>query len=355
MVGLAIARAAALIGHEVIVAEATLGIGNGVSSRNSEVIHAGMYYPHDSIRAIHCVRGRQQLYEYCESRNIPHRKCGKLIVATEVTEVASIEGILRQSIENGVEGCKLIERDGARILEPSLCCHLALFSPETGIVDSHQLMLSLLGDVENNGGVVAFDTKIDRIRRSGQSWTVDYSGSSTGELTVDAVINCAGLGAIDLASKTEAYPTERLPKLHFCRGNYFSFSGKPAFSRLIYPAPRLDGGLGTHVTLDLAGRMKFGPDVEWIDGEDYRVNPHRSAEFYASIRRYWPELPDNSLQPDYAGIRPKLSGPGERSVDFVLEGPTDHGEERMVHLFGIESPGLTSALSLADEVVRKLS
>jgi L-2-hydroxyglutarate oxidase LhgO len=351
IVGLAMARAVALAGHEVIVAEATRGIGNGVSSRNSEVIHAGMYYPTGSLRAYHCPRGRRMLYEFCASHGVPHRKCGKLIVATEDAEVAKMEAILKQGITNGVEGLELIEAAAARAMEPALNCVAALRSPETGIIDSHAFMTALRGDLEDRGGMIAFNTRIERVTHNQAGWMVHFSGADSGELAVDVVINSAGLGAQALARNTETYPQERVPRLVLARGNYFGYAGRPVFSRLIYPAPRIDGGLGTHVTLDLAGRMRFGPDVEWIDKEDYDVNPARAQSFYASIRRYWPGLPDNSLHPDYAGIRPKLTGPGEPAADFMIEGPEQHGRPGLIHLFGIESPGLTAALSLADEVV----
>ena len=351
VVGLAIARAAALAGHEVIVAEATKGIGNGVSSRNSEVIHGGMYYPTGSRRALHCPRGRRMLYEFCSSHSLPHRKCGKLIVATEDAEVAKMEAILKQGIANGVEGFELIDGAAARAMEPALNCVAALRSPETGIIDSHGFMRALQGDLEDRGGVIAFNTTIERLIHTQAGWVVRFSGRESGELAVDAVVNSAGLGAQPLAKRTEGYAPERVPRLVLARGNYFSYGGRPVFSRLIYPAPRIDGGLGTHVTLDLAGRMRFGPDVEWIDREDYNVNPERAKSFYASIRRYWPALPDNSLFPDYAGIRPKLTGPGEPAADFMIDAPAQHGLRRLVQLFGIESPGLTSSLSLAQDVV----
>ena len=231
----------------------------------------------------------------------------------------------------------------------------ALHSPVTGIVDSHAFMRALRGDLEDHGGVLAFGTRVERLIQTKAGWLVRFSGSESGEIAVDAVVNAAGLGAQALARNTEGYAQARVPRLVLARGNYFSYAGRPVFSRLIYPAPRIDGGLGTHVTLDLAGRMRFGPDVEWIDKEDYNVDPARGASFYASIRRYWPGLPDHSLQPDYAGIRPKLTGPGEAAADFMIEGPAQHGAPGLVHLFGIESPGLTSSLSLADEVVSRLA
>ena len=275
VVGLAIARAAALKGHEVIVAEATKGIGNGVSSRNSEVIHGGMYYPTGSLRAFHCPRGRRLMYAFCASHGVPHRKCGKLIVATEDAEVAKMEAILKQGQANGVEGLAMIDGAAARAMEPELACVAALHSPETGIVDSHSFMRALQGDLEDRGGAIAFDTRVERLIHTQAGWVVRFSGSESGELAVDAVVNSAGLGAQALARHTEDYPQARVPRLVLARGNYFGYAGRPVFSRLIYPAPRIDGGLGTHVTLDLAGRMRFGPDVEWIEEENYNVNPER--------------------------------------------------------------------------------
>jgi L-2-hydroxyglutarate oxidase LhgO len=355
VVGLAVARAAALKGHEVIVAEMTKGIGNGVSSRNSEVIHGGMYYPTGSLRAYHCPRGRRLMVEFCASHGVPHRICGKLIVATEDAEVGKMAAILKQGEINGVEGFVMIDGATARKMEPHLNAVAALHSPNTGIVDSHSFMRALQGDIEDRGGAIAFNTKVERLIHTQAGWVVRFSGSESGELAVDAVINSAGLGAQPLGRRTEDYPEARVPRLVMARGNYYGYAGRPVFSRLIYPAPRIDGGLGTHVTLDLAGRMRFGPDVEWIDKEDYNVNPARAQSFYASIRRYWPGLPDNSLQPDYAGIRPKLTGAGEPAADFMIEGPAQHGLPGLVHLFGIESPGLTSSLSLADDVVAQLA
>ena len=353
VVGLAVARGAAVVGHDVIVAEATQGIGNGVSSRNSEVIHGGMYYPADSLRARHCVLGRRLLYEYCASHGVPHRQCGKLIVATSTAELAKIESIHKQGLLNGVEGLELVYGNAVTALEPALACIAAVHSPHTGIVDSHSLMLALQGDLEDRGGMIAFGTRIERLTPSPEGWDVSFGGDEAGSLLVDAVINSAGLTAPALARATEGYAAERAPKITFAKGNYFGYAGKPAFSRLIYPAP-VDGGLGIHVTLDLAGRMRFGPDVEWIEAENYDVDPQRADSFYSRIRTYWPGLPDRTLVPDYAGIRPKLTGPGEPPADFVIEGPAAHGLPRLVHLFGIESPGLTSALSIADEAVAAL-
>jgi L-2-hydroxyglutarate oxidase LhgO len=354
VVGLAIAREAAKRGHDVIVAEATSTIGSGTSSRNSEVIHAGIYYPAGSLRARHCTRGRRTLYAYCQSHGIPHSRCGKLIVATKPSETMRIEQIQAQGLKNGVEGLNLIDGDAARRFEPALSCVAAVHSPETGIIDSHRYMLALQGDLEDCGGSIAFNTPVERISRTRSGWAVHFGGCEPGSLVTDAVINSAGHGAQALARATDDFPPDRVPRLVLAKGNYFGFTGRPAFSRLIYPAP-VDGGLGVHVTLDLAGRMRFGPDVEWIDEEAYDVNPRRADAFYASIRTYWPALPDESLVPDYSGIRPKLTGPGEPPADFLIDTPAQHGLPGLVHLFGIESPGLTSAMSLAEDVVASLA
>lgn len=354
VIGLAVARAAARAGHEVIVAEAAGQIGTGTSSRNSEVIHGGIYYPTGSVRARHCVAGRRMLYDYCESHGIPFRKCGKLIVATKPADTAKLETLLKLGRANGVENLHPIEAAEAKGLEPALSCVAALHSPETGIVDSHRYMLALQGELEDAGGAIAFNTPVERIVRAGSGWEMWFGGAEPGALPVDAVVNAAGHGAQALARATEGFPAARVPKLVFAKGNYFQYAGRPAFSRLIYPAP-VEGGLGTHVTLDLAGRMRFGPDVEWVDALTYEVDGRRADSFYASIRTYWPALPDGSLVPDYCGIRPKLTGPGEPPVDFLIEGPAEHGLRGLVHLFGIESPGLTCALSLADDVVARLN
>jgi L-2-hydroxyglutarate oxidase LhgO len=353
VVGLACGRALALRGHSVIVAEGESGIGSGVSSRNSEVIHAGLYYPTDSLRARHCVAGRRMLYAYCASHGVGAKACGKLVVATSDLERAKIEGIYQQGLANGAEGLSLIEGAQARALEPNLACTAALLSESTGIVDSHALMLALQGDLEDAGGVLALNSPIEALSRTASGWEIRYGGTEPGTMQVDAVVNAAGLGAQALASATEGYPPEHIPKLVYAKGNYFGCLGRPAFTRLIYPAP-VEGGLGTHLTLDLAGRMRFGPDVEWIDSLDYEVDPARAELFYASIRRFWPGLPDGALVPDYSGIRPKLTGPGEKAADFAIDGPEAHGLSRLVALFGIESPGLTSALSIAEDVAAKL-
>ncbi|GJE39448.1 NAD(P)/FAD-dependent oxidoreductase [Methylobacterium persicinum] len=354
VVGLAIGRALALRGHSVIVAEADKAIGTGVSSRSSEVIHAGMYYPEGSLRARHCVKGSRKLYHFCEKHGVLHRRCGKLIVACDAKESAAIETLRARGDANGVPDLALLEPDEARRLEPNLSCALALLSPHTGIVDSHALMLALLGEIEDRGGAVALRTRVAALKQVDGQWQATFEGDEGGTLPFDGVVNAAGFGAPALAARTEGYPPNAVPRLHLARGNYFGCTGKPAFTRLIYPAPRIDGGLGIHLTLDLNGRVRFGPDVEWIDEPDYRVDPTRAASFYGAIRRYWPDLPEGALFPDYAGLRPKLTGPGEPAADFRVEGPAEHGLPRLVHLFGIESPGLTSSLSLAEDVADRL-
>ena len=353
VIGLAVARTAAQAGHEVTVAEMTGGIANGISSRNSEVIHAGLYYPTDSLRARHCVRGRRMLYAFCASHSVPHRKCGKLVVATNSAELAKVETIHAQAQANGVEGTEMIDGNAARAMEGELSSIGALWSPETGIIDSHAFIRALWGELEGRGGMIAFQTPVERISFKAPHWRVQFGGREPGTFGFDAVVNAAGLGAQPLARRIESYPVEHVPPLVLGKGNYFGYAGKPAFSRLIYPTP-VDGGLGVHVTLDMAGRMRFGPDVEWVTEENYTVDPRRAESFYARIRSYWPSLPDDSLVPDYSGIRPKLRGPGEPQADFLVVGPAEHGMPRLVNLFGIESPGLTASLSLAEDVVARL-
>jgi L-2-hydroxyglutarate oxidase LhgO len=353
VIGLAVGRAFSLRGHDVLVAEKAEGIGTGVSSRNSEVVHGGMYYPASSLKARHCIAGRRALYVFCDGHNVPFRRLGKLVVATDDAEAKKIESIHAQGLENGVEGMEMLDGEAARRLEPHLKCAAALHSTETGIVDSHAMMLALLGDIEDHSGALAVHAPVERVRRSDGQWWVRFGGAAPDTIAFDAVVNCAGLGAQSIAGATEPYPAARIPPLVLAKGNYFVCAGPRAFSRLVYPAP-VDGGLGVHVTLDLSGQVRFGPDVEWIDTLNFDVAPERAASFYAAIRRYWPGLPDGALTPDYAGVRPKLTGRGEAAADFVIDGPADHGLPGLVHLFGFESPGLTASLSVADEVVQQL-
>ena len=354
VVGLAIAREAALAGHDVIVADAESHIGSGTSSRNSEVIHAGIYYPTGSLRERHCARSRRMLYAFCTSHGVPHRKLGKLVVASRDTEIPLLEKLFAQATRNGVEGLQMLDGPEAIRMEPALACAAAFHSPETGIIDSHRYMLALQGDLEDASGVLALNTPVERLALTPAGWEVRFGGPDPGSLTVDAVVNSAGHGAQKLARATEGYPADRVPRLVLAKGNYFSYTGRAVFSRLIYPVP-IPGGLGIHVTLNLAGRMRFGPDVQWIDDYDFDVDAGRAAVFYPAIRTYWPGLPDGTLVADYAGIRPKLTGKGEPAADFMIDSPADHGLPRIVHLFGIESPGLTASLSIARDVVAKLA
>lgn len=359
VVGLACAAAFARCGNDVIVLEAAGGIGTGVSSRNSEVIHGGMYYPTGSLRHRFCVEGRRRLYHYLSERGVAYSKFGKLIVAMSDAEAKKIETIYKTGLANGVENLTLLDGRDAMAIEPELTCAAAIMSPETGIIDSHGYMLALQGEIEDHGGVVVFYTPVLRIASISGGYRVATGGDQPGSITCRRVVNSAGLHAQTVAKGVEALASEFIPKQTLAKGSYYSFAGRPTFTHLIYPAP-VEGGLGVHVTLDLAGRMRFGPDVEWLtdvgpDEVDYKVDPRRSESFYAAIRTYWPGLKDGQLQPDYSGCRPKLSGPGEPAQDFRIDGPEFHGLSGLVNLFGIESPGLTSSLSIADEVLRRLA
>lgn len=349
VVGLAIARALALRGREVLVLESEPSFGTATSARNSEVVHAGIYYPAGSLKARLCVEGRRELYAYCAARGVPMRRCGKFIVGTRPGHEDTLQDVLRRARANGVEDIDWITPDAARAAEPALHCRSALHSRATGIVDSHALMLSLLGDLERAGGTLATRAPVTRVTTLARGFVVHVGGAAPLALRCDRLVNAAGLHAQDLARSIEGLPAHHVPPRFLARGCYFALSGRAPFSRLVYPVP-VDGGLGVHLTLDLGGQAKFGPDVEWIDRIDYRVDASRAASFYAEIREYWPALPDGVLQPAYAGIRPKLSGPGEPAADFAIEGPGHHGVPGLVNLFGIESPGLTSALAIARHV-----
>ncbi|MGE0005841.1 MAG: NAD(P)/FAD-dependent oxidoreductase [Parvibaculaceae bacterium] len=354
VVGLAVARALALAGREVLVVEAALGIGTQTSSRNSEVVHAGIYYPKGSLKARLCIQGRDRLYAYAAERAIGHERLGKLIVATSEDQLAKLDQIRAAATSCGVDDLARLDRAAACVLEPELACVGALHSPSTGIIDSHALMLSYQGDAEAGGAAFAFGTTIDGGEITPQGIALRaVSGDGTAyEFLSRSVVNAAGLGAQEIASKLEGFPARHIPPLAFARGCYFTLSGKAPFSRLIYPVP-VDGGLGVHLTLDLAKQARFGPDVEWIERVDYTLDERRGQSFYEDIRRYWPALADGRLQPGYAGIRPKLSKRGEPPADFVIAGPADHGVAGLVNLFGIESPGLTASLAIADEVLSK--
>lgn len=353
VVGLAVARALARVGRQVLVLEAESAIGTGTSSRNSEVIHAGIYYAPGSLKAQLCVAGRRALYDYCAARGIPHRKLGKFIVGTEPQHAARLDALLANALANGVEGIDWIDVALASAAEPALRCTSALHSRETGIVDSHALMLALQSDLESSGGLVAPNAPLLSATRSGEGWLLSTGGTDPFALGCDWLINCAGLHAQQVAATIEPLDARHIPPLHLARGCYFTLAGRAPFSRLIYPVPA-DGGLGVHLTLDLAGQARFGPDVEWIDRIDYRLDARRAQAFYREIRAYWPACPDHALQPAYAGIRPKLSGPGEPARDFAIDDARTHGVARLVNLFGIESPGLTASLAIGDELARRV-
>jgi L-2-hydroxyglutarate oxidase LhgO len=357
-VGLAVARQLALAGRETIVTEAQSGIGQGVSSRNSEVIHAGLYYAPGSLKARLCVRGKELLYALCASHGVEHRRCGKLTVANDAGEVAALRRLEQRAASNGV-AVAWLEGAQARGMEPALRCIAALHSPSTGIVDSHGFMLALQGDLERAGGMVAFDSAVESVvlGRAGNPHVVRLADGS--ELAADIVVNAASLHACALARRFQGLDARFVPREWFAKGNYYALAGRAPFSRLIYPAPA-DAHLGTHLTIDLGGQAKFGPDIEWLDVErpediDYRVDPARADGFYAEVRRYWPGLPDGSLQPSYSGVRPKIHGPHEPAADFRIDGPALHGVSGLVNLFGIESPGLTSAMAIAEDVLVQLA
>ncbi|MGC4963520.1 NAD(P)/FAD-dependent oxidoreductase [Gordonia sp. DT218] len=353
VIGLAVARDLARTGHEVLVLESENAVGTQTSSRNSEVIHAGIYYPTGSRKATACVSGRELLYRYCADRGVPHRRLGKIIVATATDQIGRLDEIAAHAAANGVTDLQKLDASGLHALEPHLAGVAGLLSPSTGIVDSHALMRSLRADAEAAGAGVALGSRVVAGSvREGSPMTLEVADA--GSLRCRALVNCAGLGAWDLAGSLDGFPTDRIPARRLAKGNYYALStGSAPFRRLVYPVPA-DGGLGVHLTLDMAGAARFGPDVEWTDRVDYRVDPDRADRFYAEIRRYWPGLRDDALVPAYAGIRPKLSGPGEPAADFLLQGPAEHGMPGLVNMFGIESPGLTSCLALASAVCETL-
>ena len=347
VVGLAVARALALAGREVVILEAEDAIGTHTSSRNSEVIHAGIYYPKGSLKASSCVEGRRRLYAYCAARGVPHRRCGKLIVAADAAQAPELEGILAKAHANGVADVVHASAAEVRAMEPELACVAALHSPSTGIIDSHALMLAFLGEAEDRGAMLALRSRLQRGFVRSRGFELHVQGADP--IAANIVVNSAGLKAPTVARTIEGYPPAAAPRELYAKGNYYSLTRRSPFTHLVYPVPE-PGGLGVHVTLDLGGQARFGPDVEWVDAIAYDVDARRAGRFYSAIRRYWPGLPDGALAPGYAGIRPKISGPGEPAADFVIQGPREHGVPGLVNLFGIESPGLTSSLTLADHV-----
>lgn len=355
VVGLAVARALASTGRETLVAEAETAIGQGVSSRNSEVIHAGLYYAPGSLKARFCVRGKEMLYALCASHGVPHRNCGKFVVASSPEEVPALEALAARAAANGVP-VERLDAAAAKAAEPALHCFAALSSPTTGIVDSHALMLALQGDLERAGGFVALGSRVDSavLGTGGEPHVVRMADGS--EIAADVLVNAASLHACVLARRFAGLDPSMVPRESYAKGNYYSLSGKAPFTRLIYPAPA-DAWLGVHLTLDLGGQAKFGPDLEWLDARtpdeiDYSVDPGRSEGFYAEVRRYWPGLPDGALQPSYSGVRPKIHAPGEAAPDFRIDGPAAHGVRGLVNLFGVESPGLTSSLAIGEYVAQ---
>ena len=349
VVGLAVARSLAMGGREVLVLEAEDAIGKGTSSRNSEVIHAGLYYEPGSAKARLCVAGRQRLYAYCEARGVGHRRCGKLVVATDREQVPVLEKIAATARANGVDDVRPLTAAEAMAMEPAVSCVAALLSPSTGIVDSHGLMLALQGDIEEAGGVVACRSPVLRGYCGHDAIHLEVGAGGTSALAAQVVINSAGLHAQHLSHRIEGIPSASIPPTVYAKGSYYVLQGKAPFQHLIYPVP-ITGGLGVHLTLDLAGQARFGPDVEWVEELDYDVDPARADSFYGVIRRYWPGLPQGALHPGYAGIRPKLSGPGAAAADFLIQGPEAHGVRGLVNLYGIESPGLTASLAIAERV-----
>jgi L-2-hydroxyglutarate oxidase LhgO len=351
VVGLAVARALALASREVIMLEAAGAIGTETSSRNSEVIHAGIYYPPGSAKSAMCVRGRQLLYRYCEEHGVAHRRCGKLIVATSAQQIATLHRIQTQAAANGVTDLRLLSADEARAMEPALRCVAALHSPSTGIIDSHGLMLAYQGEAEDGGAMLALHSPVEGGEIEAGGIVLDVGGAEPMRICARSVVNSAGLMAQRVAASLRGFPPAKVPPCHYAKGNYYSLAARSPFTRLIYPVPEA-AGLGVHLTLDLAGQTRFGPDVEWIEEIDYDVDLRRADGFYRAIRDYWPGLRDGQLVPGYAGIRPKLDGPGKPASDFLIQGPAEHGVQGLVNLFGIESPGLTASLALAEHVVQ---
>ena len=358
VVGLAVARALAMAGREVIILEAEKTFGTITSARNSEVIHAGLYYPTGTLRAQLCVRGKALLYDYCASHGVAHSRCGKLIVATQADELPALDRLLTTARANGVLDLQRLSAAEARALEPALHCVGALLSPSTGIIDSHGLMLALLGDAEAHGAMLALCSPVLGGRALPDGIELDV-GDANGQQAVTTlrartVVNSAGLHAPALARRLAGLAAQQVPQDHLAKGCYFSLPGRAPFSRLVYPAPGQSSHLGVHLTLDLGGQARFGPSFEWVDRIDYSVDPAGAEAFYAEVRRYWPALPDGALQPGYAGLRPKISGPGEPAADFRIDGPARHGVAGLVNLFGIESPGLTSCLAIAELALDRL-
>ena len=351
VVGLAVARALAMAGREVIVLEAADMIGTGTSSRNSEVIHAGIYYPTGMFKARACVEGNRFLYRYCAEHGVPHARLGKLIVACSEAEIPKLHALRAQAEANGVHDLVMLTPAEVEKLEPAVRCVAALLSPSTGVIDSHSLMLAYQGDAEAHGAMIAYFSPVEGGRATDRGIVLRVGGENPMELEARLVVNSAGLGAPGLARAIEGMQAEKVPREWYAKGNYFSVIGRQPFKRLVYPMPG-PSVLGVHVTLDLGGQCKFGPDLEWVDSLNYDVDPRRADSFYEAVRTYYPDLKDGSLVPAYAGIRPKIHGPGDPQPDFLVQGPADHGLPGLINLLGIESPGLTSSAAIAAHVLR---
>ena len=352
VVGLAVARSLALAGREVIVLESEPEIGMHTSSRNSEVIHAGIYYPEGSLKAKLCVQGRAALYNYCEERNIPYQRIGKLIVASNTADFPKLDAVQSQAQRNGVKDMRLIDRAQALALEPHVKCEAALLSPSTGIIDSHSLMVSYQADIEAHGGVVVTHSRVTSVTIRDSGFTLDVQGTED-RIDCHTLINSTGLWAEQFARSIRQFDSAMIKTIKFAKGHYFSYQGKSPFDHLVYPLP-VDGGLGVHATNDMGGSARFGPDVDWINSVDYSFDESRLNLFADAIRSYFPALDISRLAPAYTGIRPKLSGPGDPPEDFLIQGSLTHGVKNLVNLFGIESPGLTSSLAIGDYVVELL-
>ena len=350
VVGLAVARALALAGREVIVLESESTIGTGVSSRNSEVIHAGIYYPTGSLKARFCVSGRELLYRFCALNAVEHRRVGKLIVAASPEEIPVVTKYEAQALANGVHDLRRLTSAQAAELEPEVRCAAALFSPSTGIVDSHGLMLAYLAELEAHGGVLAVNSPVTGGSLHASAVTLQVGGATPMALRAATVVNCAGLGAQGISERICGVSAAAIPPRFLAKGYYFSLSGPSPFRHLVYPVANA-AGLGTHVTLDLHGAARFGPDVQWVDQIDYGFDESRRADFARAIRLYYPQLDESRLQPAYTGIRPKISAAGQPAADFCIRGPSDHGGCPYLGLYGIESPGLTASLAIAEHVV----
>tara|TARA_B100000767_G_scaffold275505_2_gene312839 strand:+ start:6889 stop:8004 length:1116 start_codon:yes stop_codon:yes gene_type:complete len=357
VVGLAIgAELAKKDGHITVVVDSEASYGHGISSRNSEVIHAGIYYQQNSLKAQLCVRGKQLLYDFCKSHDVPFKQCGKLVVASTLDELDKLQNIIHMAQQNDVHDLEFVTQNKVRELEPQVNALEAVFSPSTGIIDSHQFMSRLVTQIESSEGIFAPRSKVIEVSFDGSKYTITLeTNGDKYSIETNTIINSAGLNASLVADSIIGFPKYLVPKIHFCKGSYFKFSGRPPFRRLIYPIPPASGeGLGIHATIDMQGSVRFGPDVEYIDTIDYEVDQTKRGDFYDSIRRYFPSIESSKLVPDYCGIRPKLQGPGDSVSDFMLEEYSSYGYPNLIQLFGIESPGLTSSLAIAERVVNLL-